>query len=421
MKSSHVAVPLSSNSWLPLIASAAAFGTYFSMFAFRKPFTVATYDAVAGWDFAIDYKSMLLIAQVVGYGLAKLIGIRVIAEFGRAGRARALLALIAVAWLALVLFALLPPPWTILCLFLNGLPLGMIWGLVFSYVEGRRTSELIGAILCSSFILSSGVVKSVGAWLLEAGIDPPWMPAAAGAIFVPLLCISVWGLSRIPPPDHDDEVARTIRMPMSGADRIAFLRDHGVAIVPLVIAYLLVTALRDFRDNFAAEIWQALGYAKVAAIFSQSELPVALIVLAGLASLMAVRDNRLALLAIHGVILSGAVLLGGSTLAFSAGWLSPLAWMIMTGAGLYLVYTPFNAMLFDRIIAVIGRAGTAVFLIYLADSLGYIASISLLLYKSLAVPHISWLAFFKLMCYAVCLSTIALTAFSALCFSRKAT
>src|SRR5690554_5482552 len=113
----------------------AAFAAYFAMYAFRKPFTAGTFDDLGLLPFGVDYKTGLLIAQVIGYALSKLIGIRVIAEFGRHGRGAAILGLIGASWLALVLFAVLPPGWGPLCLFLNGLPLGMIWGLVFSYVE----------------------------------------------------------------------------------------------------------------------------------------------------------------------------------------------------------------------------------------------------------------------------------------------
>jgi hypothetical protein len=404
---------------MPVIAGAAAFGAYFSMYAFRKPFAAATFLDVPGWDFAIDYKTMLLIAQVMGYALSKLIGIRVIAEFGRIGRARAILALIGMSWVALILFALLPAPWNIACLFLNGLPLGMIWGLVFSYVEGRRTSELLGSMLCASFILSSGVVKSVAVLLMQAGVSEYWMPAATGAAFVPLLLLCVWTLEQVPPPDARDEAERTPRVPMLKAERTAFLRDHGLAMVLLVTGYVLLTAIRDFRDNFAAEIWTALGYGGVASVFSESELPVAVIALAGLAALILVRNNMRALLAMHGIILAGAILLGLSTLAFQAGLLAPLPWMILTGAGLYLAYTPFNAMLFDRMIAAIGRAGNAGFLIYIADGAGYTGSVALLLFRSLAAPKMAWLGFFIGVSYVTALVVGVLTILSALYFLHK--
>jgi MFS family permease len=401
-----------------LIGGLAAFSAYFAMYAFRKPFAAATYTDVAGWHFLVDYKTALLIAQVCGYALSKLIGVRVIAEFGRRGRARAILMLIGLSWLALVAFALIPAPWNIVCLFLNGLPLGMIWGLVFNYVEGRRATELMGSILCASFILSSGVAKSVAIWLLQAGVPEMWMPAATGLPFMPVLLISLWLLERMPAPDARDEAERTVRTPMLRADRHAFLRDHGLSMVLLVLGYVLLTALRDFRDNFAVELWTVMGDGGNAAVFSQSELPVAAIALGGLAALMLIRNNLHALLAMHGVIILGAVMLGGSTLAFTAGLLSPLSFMILTGAGLYLAYTPFNAMLFDRMIATIGKAGNAGFLIYIADAFGYAGSVVLLLYRSLAAPHMNWLSFYVGCAYAAAIAVSALTLLSAFTFLR---
>jgi hypothetical protein len=86
----------------------------------------------------------------------------------------------------------------------------------------------------------------------------------------------------------------------------------------LVIAYVMLTAFRDFRDNFAAEIWTALGYGKEAGIFSASEFPVAVISLVALGAIMVVRDNLRALMVIHGIVFAGFVLLGASTLAFQA-------------------------------------------------------------------------------------------------------
>lgn len=386
------------------------------MYAFRKPFAAGTYGDLGLLPFGIDYKTGLLIAQVIGYALSKLIGIKVIAEFGRHGRAAAILGLIGASWLALIMFALLPKGLGPACLLLNGLPLGMIWGLVFSYVEGRRCSEMLGAMLCASFILSSGTVKSVAVWIMQQGISEHWMPAATGILFVPMLLVSLWILERLPPPDARDEAERTVRLPMQKSDRTAFLRAHGLTMTMLVLGYVLLTALRDLRDNFAVELWAAMGLGNDASIFSQSELPVALIALGGLGALTLVRNNMHALLAMHGVIILGAVLLGGSTLAFQAHLLGPLPWMILTGAGLYLGYTPFNAMLFDRMIAALGKAGNAGFLIYIADSSGYVGSVALLLYRSLALPTMNWLPFFIACAYATSVLVAVLTLLSALQF-----
>jgi hypothetical protein len=400
-------------------AGLASFSAYFAMYAFRKPFAAATFDHVAGWPFVLlDYKSALVIAQVLGYALSKVMGIKLISEMGPSRRALAIVGLISASWLALVLFAVVPAPWNVFALFLNGLPLGLIWGLVYGYVEGRRTSEVIGAILCSSFILSSGVVKSVGRWLLDQGVSDLWMPAATGALFFPVLLVAVYGLTLLPPPNAQDRAERTERAPMNGAQRASFLRRHMAAIVPLVAAYVLLTAMRDFRDNFAAEIWTALGYKDVAAMFTASEVPVALFSLVTLGALMAVRDNMRALLFVHGAIVAGAVVVAAATFGYQTGHVNPAVFMILTGAGLYMAYVPFNAILFDRIIAATREVGTAGFLIYVADSSGYAGSVGLLLFRDFFAVKLDWLRFFETTTYCTAVACVIGALLSALHFAR---
>lgn len=384
-----------------LFAGLAGFCAYFSMYAFRKPFTAATFDLVPGWDFALDYKVALVIAQVAGYALSKLAGVKVIAEMRPERRALAIVLLIGASWLALVLFAVVPAPWNVAALFLNGLPLGLIWGLVFGFMEGRRTSEVLGAILCASFILSSGVVKSIGKTLMDqGGVSPFWMPAATGVVFMPLLAVSVLALAALPPPSPADEAERVARRPMMAKERAAFLAAHWPVLLMLVAAYVLLTAFRDLRDNFAAEIWSALGYGDAAEVFTASEGPVAALSLVTMGLLILVKNNGRAVLLMHGVILAGFAIMGLSTLAFQQQLLSPIAWMIASGAGLYLAYTPFNAMLFDRMIAYTGTVATAGFLIYVADASGYMGSVALLLARNFAAVDLPWLPFFITSAYA---------------------
>jgi hypothetical protein len=401
-------------------AGLAGFAAYFSMYAFRKPFSAAIFGTVPGWHFALDYKIALVLAQVAGYALSKFIGVKVIAEISAAQRAGAIIKLMGLAWVALLLFAVVPAPWNVFAMFLNGLPLGMIWGLVFGFMEGRRTSEVLGAILCASFIVSSGVVKSVGKVLMDTWhVSPFWMPAAAGALFFPLLGLSVWALAQIPPPTAQDEAQRVRRAPMDAQERWAFLSRYSTGIALLVLCYIMITAIRDFRDNFAAEIWSALGFGQAAAVFTASELPVAVLSLTALGFIIAVRDNTRALLVIHGVVFAGLALLGISTLAFQGGLLSPLAWMILSGAGLYMAYVPFNAMLFDRLIAVSGTVGTAGFLIYVADASGYVGSCALLIWRNFGMVQLNWLQVFSASAYGTSILGMLFIGLSALYFLRQ--
>jgi sugar phosphate permease len=150
---------LKKNSELVLIikAASAVFITYLSMYAFRKPFTAAQYNNIMLWG--VDYKILLIITQLIGYTISKYFGIKIISELSANKRTITLITLMAVSWGSLLFFGIVPAPYNLPFIFLNGLPLGMIWGVVFSYIEGRRHTELLGVAMASSFIISSGFVK----------------------------------------------------------------------------------------------------------------------------------------------------------------------------------------------------------------------------------------------------------------------
>jgi Family of unknown function (DUF5690) len=397
-----------------------AFGAYFAMYGFRRPFSVASFADAA--PVLVEYKIALVIAQVFGYALAKVAGIKLVSEMPPQRRAAAILVLIAAAELCLVLFALIPAPFNIACLFANGLSLGMIWGLVFGFLEGRRVSEVLGAMLCASFIVSSGAVKSVGASVMLNGwANEYWMPALTGLLFAPLLIVCVAGLAVMPPPSAEDERMRVARAPMDGAARRTMFSAFAPGLIGLVVIYVGLTALRDFRDNFAVEIWTGLGFGNNAEIFTLSELPVAVIVLVTLAMLMFIRDNRRAFLANLGLVAVGLALAGLSSLAFKAHLIGPVTWMVALGAGLYMGYTPFNALLFDRFIAATGKTGTAGFLIYVADACGYMSSVALLVVYNFFGVKISWVEFLVLISYTAGLAGLVLVAGSGFYFHRHLT
>jgi hypothetical protein len=408
----------------PLFAAyaiAASFTAYFCMYGVRKPFTAGAWagQLALGSLPPVDLKIAFIVAQVLGYCLSKFLGIKVISEMSGRRRGLAILALIGAAELALVGFALTPAPWSALWLFLNGLPLGMVWGLVFGFLEGRRLSEALGAGLSASYIVASGFVKTAGRWMLAAGTPEAWMPALTGLCFLPPLALAVWALQQLPPPSAEDERLRTRRAPMDGATRLVFFRAYAPGLLLLTGLYVLLTAFRDFRDNFGPELWDALGYAETPTILTAAELPIAAGVLLSLAAVMRVRDNRRALLLIHVMMAGGALLIVASTALWQLGVLGPVAWMIAVGLGLYIGYVPYGCVLFDRLIAAVGFIATAGFMIYVTDAFGYLGSVGLLLYKSFGQPSLSWLDFFVGACYGVGGVAFACFVGALLYFSRR--
>lgn len=396
----------------------AAFMAYFAMYAFRKPFAAGAY---AGDTFAgLSLKDALVIAQVCGYALSKLAGIRFVSELSHARRALALLVLIAWAELALVVFGIVPPRWRVAAIFLNGLPLGAVWGLVFSFLEGRKTSELLGAGLSCSYIVASGYVKSAGTTLMQTWHVPEaWMPAATGALFLPLFGLAVWLLAQLPPPSAEEQRLRTTRLPMPAAARRQFLARFFAGILVLTVLYLVLTALRDFRDNYAAEIWRELGHGGDASVFAVPEMWIAFGVMAVLAGIYLIQSNRGALLATHGMMFGGAAIIAASTALWDGGVLSGYGWMLGLGLGMYLAYVPFGCVLFDRMFAATGTLGTSVFLIYVADAVAYGGSVALVLYKHFGHAAMGKVAFMRAFAYGGAALCLVGFAFSAWYFSRR--
>jgi hypothetical protein len=414
---------------LTVFASAACFAVYFCMYAFRKPFSAVddwgatvdlTWTGLAALAEPLTYKTLFVISQVGGYCASKFLGIKVVSELSPAKRALAIVVCIAVAEAALLLFGVIPAPYNAMALFLNGLPLGMVWGLVFGFVEGRRTSDLIGTVLCISFIVASGAVKSVGGWLLNLGVDPYWMPALTGAVFAVPLLVSVFGLSQVPAPSAEDVAARSERVPMDKAARRAFFFRFAPGLGALVLGYVLLTVGRTIRDDFASNIWAELGFKSAPEIMTLSELPVALGATLAVALIFLFKSDRRALLAVHGLLLAGGGLVGLATLGFVLGVVPATWWMILVGLGFYVAYVPVNCVLFDRMIGAVGVAATAGFLIYVADAFGYLGYVALLLYKDFGnLSQVSWVEFFTLFCWVAAAGTLVLFGLSAAYFAKQ--
>lgn len=303
--------------------------------------------------------------------------------------------MIAVAWLSLLVFAFIPAPYNIICMFINGLPLGMIWGIVFSYLEGRRATEFLAAVMSISLVFASGFVKSLARFMMEElPIVAHEMPFVMGLVFAIPLVLFTLLLEAIPGPDRADKLMRNERVAMNHAERIHFLKTFLPGIVIVVFIYLIFSVLRDVRDNFEVEIWADVGVTD-SLIYVQIDTIIALVVLSLMGMLMCVKNNMLAFTCIHVMLFVGCLVAGFFTYQFQRDEVDAVTWMMMTGLGLYMVYIPFNAIFFERFLASFKVKGNIGFLMYLADSVGYLGSVSILLVRELSLVQTSWGNFFE--------------------------
>ena len=394
----------------------AAFGTYFCMYGFRKPYTAATYADAS--FFGINYKILLIIAQTLGYVIAKWAGIKIVSEIKPHQRIAAILGLIGFAELMLFFFGIVPRPWNIACLFLNGLPLGVIFGLVLGFVEGRNNTEFLIAGLCASFIISDGVSKSVGTLLLGLGISENWMPFFAGLVFLIPTLIFTTMLAFAPPQSEADIVKRSARKPMDAKDRVDFFMKYAPGIIGITLIYLFVTLLRSIRADFAVELWTGLGYRQTPVLFTQSELIVSfgIIIIIGLAVL--IRDNYKAFRFSLIISLTGFCILLLTVTGLSVG-LDKFYFMVLAGLGVYIPYVAVHAIVFERLIAITREKANVGFLMYIVDSVGYTGYIILMFFRYLAPSTESILSIFLKLCIGLGIAGVLIIIFCFAYFKTK--
>jgi hypothetical protein len=409
----NIAIPTSmairKSTWTkhPAWSMIAAFGCYFCVYGFRKPFTAGQY--VDQYWLGIHWKSILISSQIAGYMLSKWCGIFFVSSITWKKRARAILLSILIAELALLGFGIIPRPWNLLFLVLNGLPLGMIFGYIQGFLEGKKNTELYIAALGSSFILADGVSKSVGLNLLNWGIAENWMPFTAGILYALPLLFFVWMLTKIPKPSAREIQDRSERAPMNHQDRKLLIKQLWPGILCISLLYLSASLLRGIRSDFAPEIWKYLGYASLPATYSQTEIWVTIGILAINGSLVLIKNNFRAFFTSMFAITTGFILLIVAGI-WGQYFMNPFWLIVLTGFGIYLPYLTITTSVFERMIAITRHKANIGFLMYIVDSVGYLGYNVLLLtvgfiYPSLNLPELffAWIKLLGLLGLAISL------------------
>jgi hypothetical protein len=168
-----------------------------------------------------------------------------------------------------------------------------------------------------------------------------------------------------------------------------------------------------------ADMWKETGYANQPAIFTMTETPTAILILIILGSMVLIRNNMKALKYAHYFILLGFIITGLSSWMFVNHIMSAFTWLSLTGLGLYMTYIPFNCIFFERLIAGFRYPGNVGFLIYVADSFGYLASVCVLVTKEIAHVKLLWTSFYSHGVMILSIIGIGLTIFSLTYFSAK--
>lgn len=206
---------------------------------------------------------------------------------------------------------------------------------------------------------------------------------------------------------------------MSQKDKMRTLKEYGIGLFCLVIAYSMLATLRDFRDNFSVEIWNEIAVHWDATVFSQTEMISGVIVLVAVGAISVFKNNIRAFWATIALIAFGVLSSGLSTLLFEWGLLSPFLWMLFLGTGLFLAYIPMQIALFERMIAAFRIKSNAGFFVYICDAIGYLGSVILLLYKEFFSKALDWSAVMIKFSHLTTFISVGLILIAIIFFHRK--
>lgn len=181
---------------------------------------------------------------------------------------------------------------------------------------------------------------------------------------------------------------------MSQRDRSTFFSRYAFGLVLIILVYVMCTILRSLRADFAPEIWHGLGVTQQPEVFAQSELLVGLGILVLFGSLIFVRNNRHAFFIGLGMAVLGFLLLAVTLRWQAIGELTPFGFMVLIGIGLYLPYIVVHTTLFERLLAMTRDHGNIGYLMYLADSFGYLGYVLVMFLRNRFEPDESFLVQF---------------------------
>ena len=110
-----------------------------------------------------------------------------------------------------------------------------MWGVIFSFIEGRKVTDILASLLGVSMAVSSGMAKSMGLFVVNTFWCHRILDAALiGGLAFPLLILMGWSLNKLPQPTDEDRALRSERVTLNGEQRrqlfkkLYALADHAV-------------------------------------------------------------------------------------------------------------------------------------------------------------------------------------------------
>eukprot|EP00041_Stephanoeca_diplocostata_P033359 m.1100847 g.1100847 ORF g.1100847 m.1100847 type:complete len:1138 (-) comp24320_c0_seq2:2984-6397(-) len=372
-----------------VVTGAAAAIAYLYLMILRFPMLVRKSDSGRDPLFQLNWKAAFVMSFGIGYTLGKITATFFFSTLRPWQRLRYMGGIACAAFLCTSAFySLAPVEYEAALLLLGAMPLSALFGIVSQYLEGRMHTEVMVSMLAASLMLGGPISRALAVALDERGVDHKLVPMVLGLMFLPSTLVAMVILDTVPPPTALEAERRSERRPKTLREVWTFVREYFVGFVLIFLGYMMICAFRNYREYFATDIYaKAIRNTQLQSWhYVALECPSTVFVFVAIAVVSRSRSNRIGLLLVQGLVMTGALICIGSTVLYQRGYIEShyyggIVWIELIVSGTYLMYIPMGFLVFDRLVAAFGVGATAVVLINTADIFGQAASLAVVAYR----------------------------------------
>jgi hypothetical protein len=132
-----------------------------------------------------------------------------------------------------------------------------------------------------------------------------------------------------------------------------------------------------------------------------------------------VKDNKKAFYLGLFICLLGFILSLIAVIGLQVNFLNGFWFMVLVGLGLYLPYVVVHTTIFERLLAMTREKGNCGYLMYLADAIGYLGYVAVIISNSFVSKQISVLNLFVIMVASISVISCVLVVFAWIYFVKK--
>lgn len=266
-----------------------------------------------------------------------------------------------------------------------------------------------------------------------------WMPLAVSALCVVPTLVAGLALALTPPPNRADAHARSAApttsleatieaaggprghggplvdaKALAGTVNRAWFRRHWAVVGGLAVSSAALQGLGAVRDVFTADLVgaDAPWWHSVVA-----DAPACVAACLCYVPLLWMADNRRAFVVISAVGAAAAALLVAAGAASLAGWMSPLAFLVVSGVGHFFALVPFSGggIVFERLMGASRMPVDTLLLNVACQVPAYVAGLGVLLLAPAATHPAAFFGWTAVLCGGLLVASCAWTLVAAFC------